>query len=460
MTHQAHHVVIIGGGFAGLTAARKLKGVPVRVTLIDRRNCHVFQPLLYQVATGSLSPANIAAPLRNVLERQSNADVLLAEVAGFDVERRKVLLADGAAVGYDTLIVAAGVTHQYFGHDDWAELAPGLKTLDDATHIRRRVLTAFEAAARQTDAGQRATWLTFVIVGGGATGVELAGSIADLARVGLRRSFHTMDTRQARVVLVETGPRILGAFAPKLSASATKRLTRMGVTVRTDTQVTAVRADGVSLRHDGGDEELAACTVLWTAGVKGSPLGTALAGATGAAVDRSGRVVVGADLSVPGHPEIFVLGDLAHCRGGDGQPVPGLAQPAIQEGAYVARAIRGRLEGKLPPPSFHYRDKGSMATLGRGAAVAQVGGLRLSGRLAWLLWLVVHLLFIVGFRNRVLVVLQWGWSYLSNDRSAQLITGPTPELFRAEHQGVHTPRSPIPLRSPYGGIGKGVSESE
>jgi NADH dehydrogenase len=420
-----HRVVIIGGGFAGLNAARALRRVPVDVTLIDARNFHLFQPLLYQVATGALSPANIAAPLRSIFEHQRNCHVLLGEVRGFDVSRRSARV-NGAAeaeIEYDTLIVAAGARHSYFAHPEWEPLAPGLKTIEDATEIRRRVFTAFELAERETDLARRRQLLNFVIVGGGPTGVELAGALSEIARHSLRHEFRNINPSDAQILLVEAGMRVLASYPPELSTAAQRSLERLGVTVRNDTRVTGIAADHVVLTTSDATERWPTQTVIWAAGIQASPLAKRLAEATGAALDRAGRISVQPDLSLPGHPEIFVLGDMASFLQ-DGQPLPGVAQVAIQEGQYVARLIAARLSGKAPYP-FRYRDVGSLATIGRRAAVADFGKFRISGALAWFLWLVVHLINLVNFRNRLLVLVQWGWNYLTYDRSARLITGPS-----------------------------------
>ena len=414
-------VVILGGGFAGLTSARALRRAPVQVTLVDRRNHHLFQPLLYQVATGGLSPANIAAPLRAVLKRQGNARVLMAEVTGFDVPARQVRLGDGG-LEYDMLIVATGSRHAYFGHDAWERFAPGLKEIDDAIEIRRRVLLAFEIAERDADPASRAALLTFVIVGGGPTGVEMAGAIAEMAHATFTGNFRSIDPADARILLIEAEDRILPAYPPALQEKAAQALVRLGVSVRMGTRVTDVRGDSVVVAHGGRTETIPARTVIWAAGVQASPAGRLLAAATGAATDRAGRVSVGDDLTLPGHPDIFVIGDLANVRGSDGRPLPGLAPVAIQEGRYVARLIARRLDGGTMPP-FRYHDPGTMATIGRAAAVAVIGPLRLSGYPAWLAWLFLHLMELVQFENRVLVFLQWTWNYITRNRSARLITG-------------------------------------
>jgi len=415
-------VVVVGGGFAGLEAARALAGAPVRVTVVDRRNHHLFQPLLYQVATAALNPSDISAPIRAVLRRQENAEVILAEVAAVDPARRVVRLADGGQVEWDFLVVAAGATHSYLGRDDWAPVAPGLKTVEDALEIRRRVLLAFERAEREGDEAARRALLTFAIVGGGPTGVELAGALAEIAARTLAADFRHIRPESARVVLVEAAPRVLPAYPGKLSEAARRQLERLGVEVRTGTMVTGVDEAGLSL----GAERLPARTVLWAAGVAASPLARAL----GAPLDRAGRVRVRADLSVPGHPRIFVAGDLAAVVTGGGAPVPGIAPAAQQEGRHAARNVLRLLRGE-PTLPFRYRDKGLMATVGRGAAVARIGRLQLSGLVAWLTWLLVHVFFLIGFRNRVAVILQWAWSYLTFKRGARLITD-TAERWRLE----------------------------
>jgi NADH dehydrogenase len=425
---DSHHVIIVGGGFAGLTAAMGLRKAPVRVTLIDRRNFHLFQPLLYQVATGALSPANIAAPLRAVLKRQTNATVLLGEVVDVDVENRRVILADGALT-YDTLVLATGATHHYFGHPEWESLAPGLKTIEDATEIRRRVLRAFEAAERCQDDAAAASLLTFVIVGGGPTGVEMAGAIAELARMTLRHDFRHIDPTRARIVLIEGADRVLPPFRPKLSEKARTALSRLGVEVWTRAFVTDIQLGKVTVRRADVDEQLTTQTVVWAAGVAASPAGKILADKAGIEIDRQGRVVVQPDLSIPGSPEVFVIGDLAAVKqqatsqstGVATPTLPGVAPVAMQEGRYVANAIVRRLRGEVVKP-FIYRDKGTMATIGRNSAVADLGWIRYSGYLAWLTWLFVHLLYLVQFQSRVLVLIQWAWSYITRNRSARLIT--------------------------------------
>jgi NADH:ubiquinone reductase (H+-translocating) len=421
---DAHKIVIIGGGFGGLTAAQSLKNASVQVTLVDRCNYHLFQPLLYQVATGSLSPANVAGPLRQVLRKQKNTQVLLGEAVHIDAANRRVLLSDGA-LDYDTLIVATGATHSYFGHDEWEQFAPGLKNLDDATAMRGRILLAFEAAEREHDPEKLRAWMTFVIVGGGPTGAELAGALGEIAHDTLRHDFRAIDPSQTRIILVEGTDRALPSYPPKLSQAAQKMLQRLGVTVRTGAMVTDIRAHGVTIRVGDHDEIIPTRTVLWAAGVLASPLGVILSQEAGAKLDRAQRVIVEPDMSIAGHPEIFVIGDLSNYSHQTGNPLPGVAQPAIQQGHYVAKLIRARLRGQKLPP-FHYFDKGNLATIGRGAAVADLNWLRLSGWPAWLIWVFVHLLYIIQFQNRVLVMLQWAWLYLTFSRSARLITGKNP----------------------------------
>jgi len=419
---QNHRVVIVGGGFGGLTLAKKLARAPVEVTLVDRRNFHVFQPLLYQVATGGLSPGDITAALRWILRRQQNTRVWLAEVVDLDVERRRVLLAGGDDIAYDTLVVATGARHHYFGNADrWESLAPGLKTIEDATAIRSRVLAAFESAEREQDPVQREGWLTFAIVGGGPTGVELAGAVAELARDTLRRDFRIIDPTTARILLLEGGDRVLPAYPDTLSAHAERSLARLGVTVRTGTMVREIESGTVRVATRDGEDSIAARTVLWAAGIQASPLGKLLAERTGASTDKQGRLIVEPSLSLPDHPEIFVIGDLAHFAHQTGEPLPGVAPVAMSQGRYVARVIARRLRAK-PVQPYRYRDKGQLATIGRAAAVCDFGWLRLWGYPAWLLWLFVHLMYIVGFENRLLVFVQWAWSYVTRNRGARMIT--------------------------------------
>lgn len=426
-----HKVVIVGGGFGGLYAARALKSAPVELTVIDRRNFHLFQPLLYQVATGGLSPANIAVPLRSLLRRNRQCKVLLAEAADFDVAGRRVILAPDEsgqreAIAYDTLIVAAGARFNYFGHDEWRPLAPGLKSIEDATEIRRRVLTAFERAECETDPARRRSWLTFAIVGGGATGVELAGALAEVARYTLRNDFRSIDPAEARILLLEGRERVLPPFDPILSEKTRESLERLGVVVRTGVNVTAIEPHRVSLAAGEHHETIEAGTVLWTAGVRAVRLSEKLAAAAQAPADRSGRIIVEPDLTVPGHPEIFAIGDMAHFAHQTGEPLPGVAPVAMQQGRYAAAAIRARLAGQKTPP-FHYHDKGSMAVIGRAAGIADLGRIKLWGYLGWLGWLFIHLTYLAQFENRLLVLTQWAWNYWTRNRSARLITRTTAE---------------------------------
>ncbi len=408
------HVVIVGGGFGGLYAARALAGRPVRVTLLDRRNHHLFQPLLYQVATAVLNPSDIAVPLRSILRRAANVTVLLADVGRVDLAARRVVL-DRGAIGYDALVLAAGASHSYFGHDDWELLAPGLKTVEDALEIRRRVLLAYEAAEREQDGAEQRALLTFVVIGGGPTGVELAGALGEISRQTIARDFRLIDPTKARIILLEGGPRILAAFPEPLARHAEEALGRIGVEVRTHAAVTRVTPDAVWL----GGEQLRARAVLWAAGVAAAPLARTL----GVPLDRSGRVLAEPDLSIPGHPEAFVIGDMCAFLHQTGAPLPGVAPVAIQQGRAVADNALRRLSGE-PTRPFRYRDKGSMATIGRAAAVAVVGRLRLTGLVAWLAWLLVHIMFLIGFRNRFLVLFEWAWAYITWHRGARLITGP------------------------------------
>ena len=412
------HVVIVGGGFGGIQAAKGLAGSRVRVTLVDRRNHHVFQPLLYQVATAALNPANIASPIRRILRGVGNVEVLLGEVESVDVAG-KVLRLDDGEIRYDYLILATGATHSYFGHDGWAADAPGLKSIEDALEIRRRVLLAFEAAELEADPRRRREWTTFVVVGGGPTGVELAGALAEIARHDLVHEFHKFNPARSRVILLEAGPRVLPTYTEDLSAKAKTQLEGLGVDVRVDTKVIGVEADGVTTEQGA----IAARTVLWGAGVQGSPLARTL----GVPLDRSGRVVVGPDLTIPGAPEVFVIGDLAAVEQG-GKPVPGVAPAAMQGGKYAAKAILATLAGRRRKP-FRYVDKGSLATIGRAAAVGEIGKLHLSGFVAWAAWCLIHVFFLIDFRSRVLVMLEWGWLYLFHDRGSRLITGPVEDIL-------------------------------
>lgn len=424
--HGPREVVIVGGGFGGLRAAQYLAKVPVRVTLLDRRNFHLFQPLLYQVATGALSPANIAAPLRAVLKQQVNCRVLLAEVVDFDLKHRRVILKDGETA-YDALVVATGARHHYFGHEEWESLAPGLKTIEDATEIRRRFLFAFEAAEREPNPEKRKEWLTFVVVGGGPTGVELAGAMREIACDTFKQNFRSFDPGEARIFLVEGADRVLPPYPPELSAKAELALKRLGVTFLPNAVVTAVSPDGVVITRGEAVERIATRAVFWGAGVKASPLARKLADASGAVADRMGRVMVEPDLSLPGYADVFVLGDMAHCPDKTGTPLPAVAQVAMQQGKYVANVLAARVAGLPPPPAFKYADLGMMATIGRHAAVAQIGKYKLSGYFAWLIWLFVHLMNLIQFQNRFLVLSQWAWNYWTKNRSARLITGGTRE---------------------------------
>lgn len=419
------HVVIVGGGFGGLFAAKQLAKLPVRVTLIDRRNHHLFQPLLYQVATAGLSPGNIAAPLRGILRRWSNIRVLMGEMSDLDVQSREVILADGARIQYDYLLIATGASHSYFGNDQWAKYAPGLKTIEDALDIRRRVLLAYEQAERTSDPAEREALLTFVVIGGGPTGLELAGALGEMAHLTLRQNFRSIDPGDAKILLVELLDRILPPYAPELSQKASESVTRLGVTVMTQTKVVDVSDTQVVVEREGQTLHIPTHTVLWAAGVQASPLGKVIAKQTGAELDRVGRVVVEGDLSIQGLPNVFVLGDLANFAHGLERPLPGVAPVAMQQGQYIARVIEQRIAGVVSVP-FEYRDRGSMATIGRAAAVAQIGNLKLSGYPAWLSWLFIHLLYLAEFDNRILVFFQWVWNYFTYRRGVRLILNVQP----------------------------------
>jgi NADH dehydrogenase len=426
MAEQLPRVVIVGGGFGGLTTARALDGSPVQVSLIDRRNHHLFQPLLYQVATAALNPSDIATPIRRVLRKQKNAEVLLAEAKSIDLASKTVHL-DVGEVQYDYLVVATGARHSYFGKDEWTPHAPGLKSIGDAVEIRRRVLSAFEYAERETDPEKRRAWLTFVIVGAGPTGVELSGALCEIARHALARDFRRIDPTQAQVVLLEGTDRVLPPYSPDMSAKCQRQLEKLGVDVRTSQKVTGIDDFGVSI----GDKRIETRTVLWAAGVAGSRLGKTL----GVPLDRAGRVIVNSDLSIPGHPEAFVVGDLSSCMQ-DGKPIPGVAPAAMQGARQTAINILRSIQGE-PTVPFRYVNKGSLAAIGRSAAVADLGKFKLSGPVAWLAWLFIHLMFLIGFRNRFIVIFQWAWSFLSYDRGARLITGPLhrePDQARAERR--------------------------
>jgi NADH dehydrogenase len=413
-TADRPHVLVLGAGFAGLYAAKALRRAPVRVTVVDRRNHHLFQPMLYQVATAGLNPSDIASPIRSILRGSKNTDVVLAEATDVDVAARTVHFADGTSESYDYLIVGTGAHHSYFGHDEWEPLAPGLKSLEDALEIRRRVLLAFERAERETDTIRRHALLTFVVVGGGPTGVEMAGAVAEIRRYALKRDFRHIDPTEATVLLLEGGPRLLPAYPPSLSNEAKRELRRLGVEVRTDTFVTDVRPGAVA----AAGWVIPTQTVIWAAGNMASPLLKTLH----APLDRIGRVIVEPDCSIPGHPEVFVLGDAAAYNHQEGGTLPGLCPVAIQEGEYAARTIRGDLAGR-PRRPFHYWDKGQLAVIGRGQAVADIWKLHFGGFLAWLAWIFVHIFFLIGFRNRVMVLLEWAWSYITFSRGARLITG-------------------------------------
>ncbi|MGA1474532.1 MAG: NAD(P)/FAD-dependent oxidoreductase [Prochlorothrix sp.] len=416
-----HQVVIVGGGFGGLYAAKAFKHTPAQITLIDKRNFHLFQPLLYQVATGTVSPADISSPLRGILSNNRNVQVLLDEVSDVDPDRQEVHLKDGS-LHYDSLIVATGVSHHYFGNDQWQSVAPGLKTIEDALEIRSRIFSAFEAAEKETDPTRRQAWMTFVIVGGGPTGVELAGAIAELAYHVLPNDFRSIDTTQAKIILVEGMDRVLPPYDPFLSGHAGDSLEKLGVTVRTGAMVTDVAADKVTLKQGETVEEIPSYTVLWAAGVKASEMGQILADRTGAELDRAGRIRVEPDLSIANYDNIFVIGDLANFDHQGEGPLPGVAPVAMQEGQYVARLLRKRLKGEATAP-FYYRDYGSLAVIGKNAAVVDLGYIKLTGILAWLVWVFAHIFYLIEFDNKLVVMLQWGWNYFTSNRGARLITG-------------------------------------
>jgi len=415
-----HHVVIIGGGFGGLYAARTLNKAPVRVTLVDRRNFHLFQPLLYQVATGILGPGEITAPLRHILRKQKNAAVLLGEVVDFDPAARRVILADGT-IDYDTLIVAAGMKNHYYGHDAWEKVAPGLKSIEDSAWIRQKIFFAFEVAEREPDPEKRRAWLTFVIVGSGPTGVELTGMVAEIARESLKEDFRSINPEESEILLVDAADRVLPVFPPELSENARSTLGDLGVQVRTGVKVTAIDEEGIAMDGPDGTQRIATHTVLWAAGVTASPLGRMLAEKAGAKTDRMGRVIVNPDLTVPGHPEIFVIGDMAHIPGKDGNPLPGLAPVATQQGRYVAGGIGKRLCGEGQKVPFSYFDKGTMAVIGRHAAVASIGRFRFGGVTAWLMWLFIHLLLLINFESRLVVFIRWAFSYFTHSRGSRVL---------------------------------------
>jgi len=420
-TQTPHQIVIVGGGFGGLYAAKAFQNTPAQITLIDKRNFHLFQPLLYQVATGTVSPADISSPLRGILSNNRNVKVLLDEVVDVDPDRQEVHLKEGS-VSYDSLIVATGVSHHYFGNDQWQSVAPGLKTIEDALEIRARIFSAFEAAEKETDPARKQAWMTFVIVGGGPTGVELAGAIAELAYHVLPDDFRTIDTTQAKIILVEGMDRVLPPYDPFLSAHAGDSLKKLGVTVRTGAMVTDVAADKVTVKQGETVEAIASYTVLWAAGVKASEMGQILADRTGTTLDRAGRVRVQPDLSLPNYGNIFVIGDLANFDHQGEGPLPGVAPVAMQEGQYVARLLKKRLKGETVAP-FYYRDYGSLAVIGKNAAVVDLGYIKLTGILAWLVWVFAHIFYLIEFDNKLVVMLQWGWNYFTSNRGARLITG-------------------------------------
>jgi NADH dehydrogenase len=418
-----HRVLILGGGFGGLYAAQTLKHAPLDVTLLDRRNFHLFQPLLYQVATGSLSPGEIAAPLRSVLNKQKNTRVLLGEAMDLDPARKQILLKDGGVIDFDSLIVATGSQSAYFGHDEWREWAPSLKSVEEATMIRHKILLAFEAAERTQDPEERRAWLTFIIVGGGATGVELGGALGEIANQTLKNDFRSIDPKDARILVVDTATRVLSSYPEDLSRKAEESLLRLGVRVRGGVMVTEIDAEGVTLSTKSGSERVRTRTVIWAAGVTPSEFGRQLVKRTAAETDKSGRIKVNPDLTIPNYPDIFVVGDLAFATKPNGKPLPGVAQVAMQGGAYAAKTITERLEGKQNNKPFHYFDKGELAVIGRAAAVANIFGIHISGFVAWLVWLFIHLMYIVRFQSRIIVLVQWGLEYMTFSRGARLITG-------------------------------------
>jgi NADH:ubiquinone reductase (H+-translocating) len=430
MPANAHRVVILGGGFGGLSAAQVLKRAAVQIKLIDRRNFHLFQPLLYQVATGSLSPGEIAAPLRSILRKQKNTEVLLGQAVDIDPRNRLVTLQDGGQFEYDSLIVSTGSKTSYYGNDSWRESAPSLKTIEEATAIRHKILYAFESAERAASEAEARAWLTFVIVGAGATGMELAGALAEIANQTLKHDFRRINPSEAQILLIEGGPRVLPAFPEDLSAKAEKLVSKLGVHVMKGVKVTQVDAAGVTFERGTATERLPAKTVLWAGGVTTNEFGRTLAARTQAPTDRNGRIEVTPQLTIPNFPDIFVVGDLAIAMDHSGKPMPGVAQVAMQGGAYAAKVIRARLQKKAEPPPFHYFNKGDMAVIGRAAAVANIFGFHLSGLSAWLVWLFIHLMYIVEFQSRVLVFVQWGFEYLTFSRGARLITGDDPTHSR------------------------------
>ncbi len=425
MSH--HHVVIVGGGFGGLYAAKAFGQTDARITLVDKRNFHLFQPLLYQIAVGGLSPGDIASPLRAVLSKYKNVEVIKAEVIDLDPKHGRITFTDGE-LNYDSVIIATGSTYSYFGHDEWAEIAPGIKTIENTLDIRHRIFLAFEAAEREEDIAQQKSWMRFVIVGAGPTGVELAGAIGELAHSTLRNDFRHIDTRESEIILLEGTDRILPTYPEELSIKAQESLERLGITVKKKAMVNGIKKSLVTFSKDGKEDTITAKTILWAAGVQASPLGKVIADRTGAQLDSAGRVVVEPDLSIPGFPNIFVIGDLANFSHQDGNPLPGVAPVAMQEGLYVAKLLESRLRGEKIR-SFRYRNKGSLAVIGRNAAVADFGRFRFSGFFAWLIWIFVHIQYLIEFDNKILVLTQWAWNYFTRKRGARLITGEDTKLF-------------------------------
>lgn len=423
VNQKKHQVVVIGGGFGGLETVRRLKRVDVDITLIDRRNFHLFQPLLYQVATGGLSPANIAAPLRSILSRQRNCQILMEEVVGFDVDNREVILSHGRCK-FDTLVLAAGAVPSYFNHDEWKAHAPALKSIENATAIRAQVYSSFERAERESDLEVRKELLTFVVVGAGPTGVELAGALAEISRHTLKNEFRNINPRDARIVLIEAGKQVLPAYSKELTDKAARKIVSLGIEMKINTKVMDVTDRFVECENNGQQVRIPARTVMWAAGVKANRLGNAIAEATDCETDRTGRAIVTSRLNLPEHDNVFVIGDLAHCDDLNGDPLPGVAPVAIQQGRYVAKIIKGRIRDSEVSDAFRYKDRGSMATIGRKAAIAEIGKFKFSGLFAWLLWLVIHLMQIVQFQNRLLVMIQWSYNYFTYNRAARLITQP------------------------------------
>ena len=429
---REHHIVIIGGGFGGLYAAKELGNAPYKVALVDKRNFHLFQPLLYQIAVGGLSPGDIASPLRAVLNRFENIEVIKAEVIDIEPELGKITFHDGD-IHFDSLIIATGATYNYFGHEEWASVAPGIKTIEDTLDIRHRIFLAFEAAEREVDQVKRNSWLRFVIIGAGPTGVELAGAIGELTRTTLKDDFRNINTPESEIILLEGTDRILPSYPPELSIKAQESLERLGVTVRKNSMVTDIRDNIVIVFRNGSTETIEARTVLWAAGVKASPLGMVLGRRVGVELDSAGRVLVEPDLSIPGHPNIFVIGDLANYSHQFGRPLPGVAPVAMQQGCYVAKLLKERLRGRTLPP-FRYIDKGNLAVIGRNAAVADFGKIKFSGFIAWLIWVFVHIRYLIEYDNKVLVLIQWAWNYFTRKRGARLITGEDTIEFTEEHR--------------------------